>query len=193
MTPANSPAAGGRHGRRLPQTTGACWGPGPDHRDNPRRDPRHLACLHGRGRDLRNVQDVSHHRADRDGRLHRRVARGQRPSPRLAQRSRRSHPMRPRRGGTRPGRRLRAAGRVTASSGAITGPRMSLATKDTRPAVVADERETHRKPLVPLTLCHHGASPGARHATREMHSPCRIGAAQTCVGDACGRPQIIHL
>ena len=32
------------------------------------------------------VQDVSHHRADRTGRLHRRVARGQGPAPRLAQR-----------------------------------------------------------------------------------------------------------
>jgi len=62
-------------------------GHGPDHRDNPRRDPRHMACLHGCGRDRCNAQDVSHHRADRDGRLHRRAARGQAPSSRLARRS----------------------------------------------------------------------------------------------------------
>jgi hypothetical protein len=29
-----------------------------DHRDNPRRDPRHLACRHGSRRDLRNARDV---------------------------------------------------------------------------------------------------------------------------------------
>jgi hypothetical protein len=39
----------GRSARpRLP--AGAYWVNGPDHRDNPRRDPRHLACRHGRGR-----------------------------------------------------------------------------------------------------------------------------------------------
>ena len=72
-----------------PQAPGAYWGHGPDHRDNPRRDPRHMACRHGCGRDRCNAQDVSPHRADRDGRLHRRVARGQAPSPQLARRSRR--------------------------------------------------------------------------------------------------------
>ena len=68
---------------------GRYWGHGPDHRNNPRRDSRHMACLHGCGRDLRNAQDVSHHRTDRDGRLHRRVACGQAPSSRLTRRSRR--------------------------------------------------------------------------------------------------------
>jgi hypothetical protein len=72
-----------------PQAPGAYWGHGPDHRDNPRRDPRHMACRRGCGRDRCNAQDVSPHRADRDGRLHRRVARGQAPSPQLARRSRR--------------------------------------------------------------------------------------------------------
>lgn len=104
------PDRGGRHDRRLPGAPGAYWVHGPDHMDNPRRDPRHLACLRGRGRDLRNAQDVSHHRADRDGRLHRRVARGQRRSPRLA-----------RRGGNRPGRRLQAAGRATVRDGGVYG------------------------------------------------------------------------
>ena len=107
------PRPPGRHDRRLPGTPGAYWVHGPDHRDNPRRDPRHLACLHGRRRDLCHAQDVCHHRADRHGRLHRRVARGQAPSPRLAW----AQPRHP---------------------GAITGPRMSLATTDTRPAVMAD-------------------------------------------------------
>jgi hypothetical protein len=72
------------HDRRLPGEPGAYWVHGPDHRDNHRRDPCHLACRHGCGRDLRNAQDVPHHRADRDGRLHRGVARGQGGSPRLA-------------------------------------------------------------------------------------------------------------
>ena len=72
-----------------PQAPGAYSGHGPDYRDNPRRDPRHMACRHGCGRDRCHAQDVSPHRADRDGRLHRRVARGQAPSPQLARRSRR--------------------------------------------------------------------------------------------------------
>ncbi len=72
-----------------PQALGAYWGHGPDHRDNPRRDPRHMACRRGCGRDRCHAQDVSPHRADRDGRLHRRVACGQAPSPQLARRSRR--------------------------------------------------------------------------------------------------------
>jgi hypothetical protein len=101
----------GRRGCRLPGTPGAYWGHGPGHRDNPRRDPRHLACRHVCGRDLRDAQDVCHHRADRDGRLHRGVARGQAPQ-RLARRSRRGRPVRPLRGGIRPGRTLRAAGRT---------------------------------------------------------------------------------
>ena len=71
----------------------AYWGHGPDHRDNHRRDPRHMACRHGCRRDRGHAQDVSHHRTDRDGRLHRRVARGQAPWSRLARRSRRGHPM----------------------------------------------------------------------------------------------------
>ncbi len=111
---------------------------GPDHRNNPRRDSRHMACLHSCGRDLCNAQDVCHHRADRDGRLHRRVARSQAPSSRLARRSRRGHPLPAAARGTRPGRRLRAACRATGYPGAITGPRMSMATKDTHPAVMAD-------------------------------------------------------
>ena len=57
---------------------------GPDHRDNPRRDPRHLDCCHSRGRDLRNAQGVPHHRADRAGCLYRCVVRGRAPSSRLA-------------------------------------------------------------------------------------------------------------
>ena len=72
-----------------PQAPGAYWGHGPNHRDNPRRDPRHMACRHGCGRDRCHAQDVSPHRADRDGRLHRRVARGQAPWSQLARRSRR--------------------------------------------------------------------------------------------------------
>jgi hypothetical protein len=71
----------------------AYWGHGPDHRNDPRRDPRHMACHHGCGRDRGHAQDVCHHRTDRDGRLHRRVARGQAPWSRLALRSRRGHPM----------------------------------------------------------------------------------------------------
>jgi MFS family permease len=62
----------------------AYWGHGPDHRDNPRGDSRHMACRHGCGRDRGYGQDVCHHRADRDGRLRRRVARGQAPWPQLA-------------------------------------------------------------------------------------------------------------
>jgi hypothetical protein len=85
------PRTGAAHDRRLPGAPGAYCVHGPDPRDNPRRDPRHLACRHGRRRDLRHAQDVFPHRADRDGRLHRRVARGQAPSPRLARRSRRGH------------------------------------------------------------------------------------------------------
>jgi len=72
----------------------AYWEHGPDHRDNPRRDPRYMASCHGCGRDRGHPQDVSHHRTDRDGRLHRCVARGQAPSSRLARHSRRSHRMR---------------------------------------------------------------------------------------------------
>ncbi len=83
-----------------------------------------MACLHSCGRDLCNAQDVCHHRADRDGRLHRRVARSQAPSSRLARRSRRGHPLPAAARGTRPGRRLRAACRATGYPGAITGPRM---------------------------------------------------------------------
>ena len=109
-----APGRGGRQDRRLPGAPGAYRGHGPDHRDNPRRNPCHLACRHGCGRDLRSAQDVPHHRADRDGRPRRRVARGQAPSGRLAWRVRRGHPMRPRRAGIRPGRRLRAAGRAPA-------------------------------------------------------------------------------
>ena len=43
-----------------------------------------------------------------------------------------------------------------------------MATKDTRLAVMADKRKPIVSRLLPLTLCHHGASPRARHATREM-------------------------
>ena len=134
--------APGRRGCRLPGTPGAYWGHGPGHRDNPRRDPRHLACRHGCGRDLRDTQDVCHHRADRDGRFHRGVARGQAPQRRLARRSRRGRPVRPLRGGIRPGRTLRAAGwtacRATGYPRAITRPGMSMATNETHPAVTAD-------------------------------------------------------
>jgi len=62
----------------------AYWGHGPDHRDNPRGDSRHMVCRHGCGRDRGYAQGVCHHRADRDGRLRRRVARGQALWPRLA-------------------------------------------------------------------------------------------------------------
>ena len=65
---------------------GAYWVNGTDHRDNPRRDPRHLAGRHGCGRDPHHIQDVPHRRADRDGCLHRRLARGQALSARLARR-----------------------------------------------------------------------------------------------------------
>ena len=109
--------------RNAGRILGTC---GPGHRDNPRRDPRHLACRHGCGRDLRDTQDVCHHRADRDGRFHRGVARGQAPQRRLARRSRRGRPVRPLRGGIRPGRTLRAAGwtacRATGYPRAITRP-----------------------------------------------------------------------
>ena len=71
----------------------AYWGHGPDHRDNPRRDPRHMACRHGCGRDRGYAQDFCHSRTDRDGRIRRRVARGQAPWSRLARRSRCGHPM----------------------------------------------------------------------------------------------------
>lgn len=43
-----------------------------------------------------------------------------------------------------------------------------MATKDTRPAVMADKRKPIVSRLLPVTPCHHGASPRARHATREM-------------------------
>ncbi len=76
--------------------------------DNPRRDPRHLACRHGCGRDRGNAQDVCHHRADRDGRIRRRVARGQAPG--RGSRGAAAARCRPLRGGTRPGRGLRATG-----------------------------------------------------------------------------------
>src|SRR5262249_36479146 len=75
-------------GRQAGPATGAYWVHGPDHRDNPRRDPRHRACRHGCGRDLGNIQGVLHHRADRDGGVHRRVARGQALPARLARRGR---------------------------------------------------------------------------------------------------------
>jgi hypothetical protein len=87
------PRPGGRHDRRLPEVPGAYWGHGPDHRDNPQRDRRCIACPHGCEWDRCRAQDVSHHRADRDGRHHHRVARGQAPSSRLARRSRCGHPM----------------------------------------------------------------------------------------------------
>jgi hypothetical protein len=45
---------------------------------------------------------------------------------------------------------------------------MSMATKDTRPAAMADKRKPIVSRLAPLTPCHHGASPRARHATGEM-------------------------
>ena len=127
------------------QAPGAYWGHAPDHRDNPQRDPRHIACFHGCGQDCRNAQDVSHHRADRDGRHHHRVARGQAPSPRLARRSRGGHPMpataRPYLAGPQtPGSRLGSLLRNRLSEGglseAITGPGMSISTKDTHPAVM---------------------------------------------------------
>jgi len=59
---------------------GAYWGHAPDHRDNRRRDRRRIACHHVCGQHRCNAQDVSHHRADRHGRHHHRVARGQAPS-----------------------------------------------------------------------------------------------------------------
>jgi hypothetical protein len=65
------------------RASGAYWVHGPDDLDDPRRDPRRLACLHGRWLDLRHAQDVCHYRADRGGRLHRCVDRRQTPSPRL--------------------------------------------------------------------------------------------------------------
>ena len=120
----------------------AYWEHGPVHRDNPRRDSRHMACRHGCGRDRGYPQDVCHHRTDRDGRIRRRVARGQAPSSRLARRSRRGHPMRAaarrypagpqtpgNRPGSLPGSRL---------PGGDHGPGMSMATRDTHPAVMAD-------------------------------------------------------
>jgi hypothetical protein len=72
---------------------GAYWGHGPDHRDNPQRDRRRIACPHGYERDRCRSQDASHHRADRNGRHRHRVARGRAPSSRLARRSRCGHPM----------------------------------------------------------------------------------------------------
>src|SRR5580658_6708320 len=80
-------------GRSVPKTLAvsrgpaAYWGHGPDYRDNPRREPRHLACRHGGGRARCHGQDVSHHRADRDGRRHRRVARGRAHSSQLTRRT----------------------------------------------------------------------------------------------------------
>ncbi len=43
-----------------------------------------------------------------------------------------------------------------------------MATKDTRPAAMADKPKPIVSRLAPLTPCHHGASPRARHATGEM-------------------------
>jgi hypothetical protein len=88
-----SPASSSLLAPSCSQAPGAYWGHAPDHRDNPRRDPRCIACRHGCGQDRRNAQDVSHHRADRGGRHHHRVARGPASSPRLARRSRCGHPM----------------------------------------------------------------------------------------------------
>ena len=96
-TPGGPPGPGPRSGRPARPSPargpGAYWGHAPDHRDNRRRDPRRIACLHGCGQDRCHAQDVSHHRADRDSRRHHRVARGQAPSSRLARRSRCGHPM----------------------------------------------------------------------------------------------------
>ena len=107
-----------------------------------RRDPRHMACRHGCGRDRGHTQDVCHHRTDRDGRRHRCVARGQAPWSRLARAQPPRAPDAGRCARYRPDRRLRATG-WAACRGAdypevITGPGMSMATRDTHPAVMAD-------------------------------------------------------
>jgi hypothetical protein len=116
----------------------AYWGHGPDHRGNPWRDPRRMACRHGCGRDRGYGQDVCYRRADRNGRIRRRVARGQAPWSRLAAQPLRAPDAEPLRGGGRPGRRIRAAGWAAGYPEVITGPGMSMATRDTDPAVTAD-------------------------------------------------------
>jgi hypothetical protein len=143
-TPGGPPGPGPRSGRPARPSPargpGAYWGHAPDHRDNRRRDPRRIACLHGCGQDRCHAQDVSHHRADRDSRRHHRVARGQAPSSRLARRSRCGHPM-------PAAARRYPAGPQTPDSNRLSGDRLSgrdhpagasIATKDTPPAVMAD-------------------------------------------------------
>src|SRR3984957_9800125 len=116
----------------------AYWGHGPDHRGNPWRDPRRMACRHGCGRGRGYGQDVCYRRADRNGRIRRRVARGQAPWSRLARRSRCGHlmpaaarrwPAGPQNPGCRLGSRL---------PGGDHRAGMSMATRDTEPAVMAD-------------------------------------------------------
>ena len=137
---APAPDRRGRHDRRLPESPGAYWGHAPDHRDNRRRDPRHIACLHGCGQDRCRAQDVSHYRADRYSRGHHRVAGGQALSSRLARRSRCGQPM-------PAAARRYPAGPQTPDSNRLSGDRLSgrdhpagasIATKDTPPAVMAD-------------------------------------------------------
>jgi len=168
---APAPDRRGRHDRRLPESPGAYWGHAPDHRDNRRRDPRHIACLHGCRQDRRNAQDISHHRADRDSRHHHRVARGQAPSSRLARRSRRGHP--------HAGRCAPVLGRATDSGRQAGQPAaqpvirddqraaMSMATKYTHPAVMADS--------VPLS----GAARPWRRSSRSSASPPATSRATT--------------
>ena len=108
-------------------TLGRYWGHGPGHRDNPRRDPRHLACRHRCGRDLRDAQDVCHHRTDRDGRLHRGVARGQAPQRRLA----RPPPPRVFGPAARSGQQAGQHAGQPVIPGARPGPGCSMATNDT--------------------------------------------------------------